>query len=156
MQIGLGFDIHRIRPARKGHILLAGLKIAAPYRIEAHSDGDFVFHALADAIGSALGLGDIGEQFPPGLAKTRGMNSRLILDHYLSQLKKTKGRLLCVSLVVVAEKPKLGFYREEIRRSLAQALHLMPAKVGLTFKTFEALEPLAQKSVACWANCLIR
>ncbi len=156
MRIGLGFDLHRIRRASGGRVLLAGIRISAPYRVEAHSDGDFVFHAVADSIASALALGDIGESFPPGDSKTKGMDSFRIIEWVLRKMKKKRRRLLSVSLVVVAEDPRLGPWRDRIRSSLAQALGIKRDKVGLTFKTFEGIGPFARQSVACWANCLIK
>ncbi|MBI4669987.1 MAG: 2-C-methyl-D-erythritol 2,4-cyclodiphosphate synthase [Elusimicrobia bacterium] len=156
MQIGLGFDLHRIKPCRAGSIVVAGVRIPAPYRIIAHSDGDFVFHAAADAVYSALGLTDIGDKFPAGLAKTRKMNSRLILESAMRELKKRKRRLLNLSVVIAAERPKLGPYRQAMRHSLAETTRLPPGKIGITLKTFENLAPLAEKAVACWANCLIK
>lgn len=154
LRIGLGFDLHRIRRQAGGWIMVGGVRLAAPYRIEAHSDGDFVFHAVADAIVSALGLGDIGEAFPPGQAKTKSMDSAKIVAWACRQAKKRKRRLESVSIVIAAEEPKFGPWRQNIRLSLAKALSLKPEKIGLTFKTFEGLFPLS-RSVACWANCLI-
>ncbi|MBI2071168.1 MAG: 2-C-methyl-D-erythritol 2,4-cyclodiphosphate synthase [Elusimicrobia bacterium] len=156
MRIGLGFDLHRIKTAARGYLLLGGIKIPAPYKVAAHSDGDLLFHALADALASALGLGDIGEFFPPGSSATRAMNSRRILDFYLGRMKKSRKKLLSVSAVIVAERPKLGPYRERLRRALAQSLGLPLDAAGLTFKTFEAMPALAEGSIACWANCLLK
>ena len=44
--------------------ILVGIKINSKYSIDAHSDGDVVLHALADAIYGALASGDIGIHFP--------------------------------------------------------------------------------------------
>lgn len=157
MQIGLGFDIHRIKPVKNGGFFLAaGTKIPAPYRVLAHSDGDLLYHAAADALASALGMADIGHFFPSKKSTTRGIDSLEILKHYLVSLRRRGGSLLSVSAVIAAEKPPLDPHRRSIQRSLAGALGLPDRSVGLTFKTFEGIKPLAQNSIACWVNCLVQ
>ncbi|MBI4370429.1 MAG: 2-C-methyl-D-erythritol 2,4-cyclodiphosphate synthase [Elusimicrobia bacterium] len=155
MLIGSGFDLHRLRASKKGALKLAGINIPAPYVVLAHSDGDLLFHAFSDALASALGDGDIGAAFPPGIKKTRGMDSRRMLDHFLKKLKERSLILSNISVVLTVEKPRLNFYRDDIRRSLASATGLPLERVGLTIKTFEGIEPLAPKAIMCWVNCLI-
>lgn len=156
MRIGLGFDLHRIKKAPKGSLLLAGVRIAAPYKVDAHSDGDLVYHALSDAILSAMGLGDIGEKFPPGKIKTKSMDSLNILQFALSEMKQKFCRLESASIVVAAQEPKFSAHRGKIQESLAKSLSLKAGRVGVTFKTFEGLEPFSKNAIACWANCLIQ
>ena len=48
MRIGLGYDIHRLEPG--DGFMLAGVRVACPFRVIAHSDGDVVLHALCDAL----------------------------------------------------------------------------------------------------------
>ena len=62
IRIGQGFDVHRLEPGEG--VVLGGVKIACPYQIVAHSDGDVLIHALCDALLGAAGLGDIGRHFP--------------------------------------------------------------------------------------------
>lgn len=156
MKIGLGFDLHRLKKVKNGFLWLGGVKIPANYRILAHSDGDLLLHAASDAIAGALGLPDVGVSFPPGKTKTRGIDSRIILAHALNQAKKLKKRVVSASFVLALEEPKLGPYRDAIQRSLAHALDLSQKDIGLSFKTFEGLAPLAKKAVACWVTCLLK
>ncbi|MEK6543993.1 MAG: 2-C-methyl-D-erythritol 2,4-cyclodiphosphate synthase [Elusimicrobiota bacterium] len=156
MRIGSGFDLHRIAKASRGWITLGGVKIAAPFKVVAHSDGDLLLHALSDAIRAALGSGDIGEKFPPGIVKTKGMDSRLILKDALALLRRKKCRLQSVSCTLALERPKIAPHSVAIRSALADLLGLSVDRVGLTCKTFESLEPLASRCVACWCVCLIK
>lgn len=156
MRVGLGFDLHKIRPTRNGFLLLGGVPIPAPFEVLAHSDGDILLHALSDAIFSALGLPDIGVLFPPGQKSTKGMDSKKILNRALAELKNRKKKLINVSCVVVLEKPRLTNFRESIRGSLAQLLGIKKDGIGLSAKSFEGLFPLANKAIACWVNCLIQ
>ncbi|MBI4062911.1 MAG: 2-C-methyl-D-erythritol 2,4-cyclodiphosphate synthase [Elusimicrobia bacterium] len=147
--------MHRIRPTRRGFLLAAGVKIPAPYRVLAHSDGDFIFHAVSDALASSLGTNDIGHFFPPGKPETKAMNSAVILKHYLRALIGQGAQILSVSVVVAAQKPKLAAHCPRIRSALSEALAIPLHRVGLTMKTFEAVKPLASNCVACWATCLV-
>ena len=62
MRIGFASDIHRLVEGRR--LILAGVVI--PYELgeKAHSDGDVVYHAVAESILGALALGDLGKHFP--------------------------------------------------------------------------------------------
>ncbi|GEM_PF-216002 len=155
MRVGLGFDLHRIKKNKNGFMILGGLKIKAPFRVIAHSDGDLLLHALSDAILSALGLDDIGARFAPGQSRTRAMDSRLILSDALLEVKKRRSKIANVSVVVAIEEPKMATYRSKIRASLAKMLGLPGERVGITFKTFEGLPGLSNRAIVCWVNCLI-
>ena len=151
----MGFDLHRIKKSKNGFVMLGGLKISAPFRVLSRSDGDLLLHALSDAILSALGLDDIGARFPPGQARTRGMDSKVILNDALLEIRKRKGSIANVSIVVALEEPKMAPYRLNIRESLASIMGVSGDCVGITFKSFEGLPGLSRKAIACWVNCLI-
>lgn len=155
MRIGFGFDLHRIRRSPKGGVLIvAGVKISAPYKVEAHSDGDLVFHALSDAISSAMGGPDIGEKFPPNEAKTLNMDSKKILEWAMKLAGQKFSLVNSVSLVIAAEEPKLTPFRKRIQEALAVVLKIPTDRVGISFKTFEGL-PISNEAIACWATCLL-
>ena len=48
-RIGHGYDIHRLQAG--GKLVLGGVLVAEGISPVAHSDGDVVIHALADALG---------------------------------------------------------------------------------------------------------
>ena len=50
VRVGTGFDLHRLVPGRK--CVLGGVQIPHPTGPLAHSDGDAVLHAIADARGA--------------------------------------------------------------------------------------------------------
>ncbi|MFC1521176.1 2-C-methyl-D-erythritol 2,4-cyclodiphosphate synthase [Elusimicrobiota bacterium] len=155
MRIGLGYDIHRFKKSKKGFFLLSGVRIPSGFRMDAHSDGDIMLHAVSDAILSALGLPDIGVYFPPGKPQTRNINSALILKYALHNAKKRKLKVSGASIVVVLEKPKMAPYRAEIQYALAKLLGTTMDKVGITFKTFENLKPFANCAISCMATALL-
>jgi 2-C-methyl-D-erythritol 2,4-cyclodiphosphate synthase len=140
--VGHGLDAHRLAPGRA--LVLGGHTVAgAPRGAEAHSDGDVVLHAVADALLSTMGLGDIGDAFPPTDPRWLGLDSRAILAHVLEQLdvRAPGHRLTNVAAVVVLDAPKLGPHRAAIQRALAGQLRLSAERVGITFKTSEGLAP---------------
>ena len=69
MNVGIGFDVHRLVPKRK--LYLAGLKIKSNLGTLGHSDGDPVLHSIIDAILGACGLGDIGQFFLTKIKKLK-------------------------------------------------------------------------------------
>ena len=62
MRIGHGYDVHRTENGKK--LIIGGVHIESDFGLKAHSDGDVLIHALADAILGASGLRDIGYYFP--------------------------------------------------------------------------------------------
>ena len=79
MRIGQGYDIHRFLTDGDGGLRLGGIDVEGAQRLDGHSDGDALIHAVIDAILGAAGEGDIGRHFPPGDAEWRGIDSRELL-----------------------------------------------------------------------------
>lgn len=65
IKIGQGIDVHAFHNsgAQQQYVVLAGVHIEHSHSLLAHSDGDVVLHALADAMLGAVALGDIGQHF---------------------------------------------------------------------------------------------
>lgn len=76
-RIGRGIDFHKLLPG--SGITLGGLSIVCDLAIVAHSDGDIVLHALADALLGAGGLNDIGFYFPDTDSQNKGLSSLIII-----------------------------------------------------------------------------
>jgi 2-C-methyl-D-erythritol 2,4-cyclodiphosphate synthase len=141
-RIGYGEDSHRLVSGRP--LLVGGVAIDdSPVGSDAHSDGDVLLHALADAMLSAYALGDIGRYFPPDDPKFRDIAGQEIVRAVLARIRRVAGRLSVnnVAAVVTLDQPKLGPRREAIERRLASLLGLEPGRVGVTFKTSEGLAP---------------
>lgn len=124
-------------------LVIGGVTVPAERGADAHSDGDVLLHALADALLSAHALGDIGKLFPPSDPAFAGLDSRQIVSHVLGLVREHAGglRLVNVAAVVTLDAPKLGPLRDEVARSVAALLGMEPTDVGLTFKTSEGLAP---------------
>lgn len=125
-------------------LVVGGVRMPdSPRGPDAHSDGDVLLHALADALLSTYALGDIGRLFPPSDPKFAGLDSREIVARVLEKLElhASGARLENVAAVVTLDAPKLGARRDDIACSVAGLLGIEPAAVGLTFKTSEGLAP---------------
>lgn len=138
-RVGHGQDAHRLVPGRP--LVIGGVTIPADRGAQAHSDGDVLLHALADALLSSHALGDIGKLFPPSDPALAGLDSREIVRRVLADLRAHAGRIAItnVAAVVTLDAPKLGAMREEIAASVASLVGLPPERVGITFKTSEGL-----------------
>ena len=57
MRIGHGYDLHRLEASEQdgGLLKVGGIDVKCGLKAIAHSDGDVVMHALADALLSAIG-----------------------------------------------------------------------------------------------------
>lgn len=141
LRVGYGEDAHALEAGRR--LVIGNVEIVGPRGSRAHSDGDVLLHALADALLAALALGDIGEYFPPSDPAFRDLDSAEILRKVLALLaeKQAGAKLLNLAAVLTLDAPKLGPHRERIRRRLAELLGLSAERIGLSFKTSEGLAP---------------
>ncbi len=133
----MGYDVHRFGPG--DHIWLCGIKIAHGAGIIAHSDGDVALHALTDALLGCISGGDIGSHFPPSDLQWKDAPSATFLVHARNLITARGGRIVHVDLTVVAERPKVGPYREQMRAHLAQLLEIDASRVSVKATTTEGL-----------------
>ena len=154
MRIGIGYDIHRVE--RGLRCVLGGVEIPSDVGSVAHSDGDVLAHAIADAILGAAGLPDIGHFFPPGDPDCAGIDSLKIIERAVAEAKKTGYRVGNVDAAVIAERPKIGKHVPAMREKLGAALGIAPALVGVKATTNEKLGSLgAGEGIAVHAVCLL-
>jgi len=136
-RIGQGTDIHRLVEGRR--LVLAGVEIPWEKGLLGHSDADVVCHAVSNALLGAIGEGDIGRHFPDSDPRYKGASSVELL-RVVMRMVKTKGfRVGNVDLTVLAERPKLGPYREEMQKNLAAVLEVIPEDVNIKATTGEKM-----------------
>lgn len=138
-RIGIGFDIHRLEYGRK--LIIGGVEIPHEKGLSGHSDADVLTHAVMDAILGALGKGDIGVHFPPGDMRYKDANSLSLLAQVSGIMQREGYSLVNIDATVVAEKPKMSSYREEMAKNLANALRTLPSNISVKFSTAEGLGP---------------
>jgi 2-C-methyl-D-erythritol 2,4-cyclodiphosphate synthase len=136
-RIGQGTDIHRLVAGRK--LILGGVEIPWEKGLLGHSDADVVCHALSNALLGAIGEGDIGRHFPDSDQRYKGASSIELLRVVMSLVKERGFRVGNADLTILAERPKLGPYREEMRNNLAAILEVDPADVNVKATTGEKM-----------------
>ncbi len=155
MRIGIGYDIHRLGKGRK--LRLAGVAIPFSKGLVGHSDADVVLHAIVDAVLGAVAEGDIGSHFSDRDARTRGANSMEFVQRTREILRKKNFKIENIDCVIVAEEPRLGPYREKMRKSIAGGFGIKLGQVSVKAKTNEGLGPVGQKrAIVCFAAAGVR
>ena len=142
MRIGFASDIHRLVEGRK--LILAGVHIPAPFGELAHSDGDVVYHAVAESILGALALGDLGKHFPDSDMKYKDMDSSIILSEVVKMMKEKNFRVGNIDISITLETPKLKDYIFDMRKNLAHYLETDINNVSVKAGTNEKLYALGR------------
>jgi len=154
MRVGIGYDVHRLAPGKK--LVLGGVEIPFDRGLIGWSDADVLTHAVMDALLGAVGMGDIGQHFPPGDPQYKDISSLKLLDKVKHMLKDNGWRICNIDTVVVAEQPKLADYREKICLELARALSIPSGKVNVKASTSEELGSIGrEEGIASWATALL-
>ena len=136
-RLGTGFDVHAFTTG--DHVWLGGVKIPADRGVLAHSDGDVALHALTDALLGAIADGDIGTHFPPSDERWRGASSDQFLAHACGLVRARGGRIDHLDITVLAEAPRIGKHREEIRARIAAIAGVPLGAVSIKATTTEKL-----------------
>jgi 2-C-methyl-D-erythritol 2,4-cyclodiphosphate synthase len=143
MRVGIGYDVHAFGPG--DHVTLGGVRIPHEQGVVAHSDGDVLLHALCDALLGAMGLGDIGQHFPDTDPRWKGADSRHFLRHCAKLLTEHGWRLVNADATVIAEAPRLGTHRAEMRARIAADLDCALERVNIKATTHESLGALGRR-----------
>jgi 2-C-methyl-D-erythritol 2,4-cyclodiphosphate synthase len=133
-------------------MILGGCRIPCEVCLVGHSDGDAVAHALTDAILGAAGAGDIGEMFADTDERNRGRDSVEMLRAAVARVRTLGWIVHNADITVVAEQPKIGPYRAEMRATRAGALGVGADAVSIKGKTNERMGWIGRsEGLACMA-----
>lgn len=137
MRIGQGFDVHAFAEGRP--LILGGIEIPHDRGLLGHSDADVLLHTIADAALGAIAAGDIGKHFPDTDPEFKDADSKVLLQH-VWQLVKAEGYVLGnVDATVMAERPKLRTYIDDMRAVIADLLEADISQVNVKATTTEKL-----------------
>ena len=129
MRVGMGYDVHRLVEGRK--LILGGVEIPYEKGLLGHSDADVLIHAIMDALLGAAALGDIGKHFPDTDPQYKGISSVELLKHVAKLLDKNNYVIENIDATVIAQRPKLRPYMEEMTKNIAGALGIEENRVNL-------------------------
>ena len=154
-RVGTGWDIHALVEGRS--LVLGGVKIDSPKGCLGHSDGDALIHAVIDSILGACGLGDIGTLFPDTDPRYEGISSQVLLSQVVDLMERKGFRIVNVDTIVILQSPKLGPYKDGIRRTMADLLKVDGSRFNVKAKTAEHMlgELGRGDAVVCQSICLV-
>jgi len=154
VRIGIGYDSHRLVAGRR--LILGGVEIPFDKGLIGHSDADVLCHAIIDAILGALGLGDIGKQFPDTDPQWKDASSVRLLGHVVELMRSSGYEALWIDGIVIAEKPRLAPHIEDMKRSLSRS-GIPSAVINIKAKTNEGMGFVGKgEGIAAYAVCLLR
>lgn len=134
---GIGYDVHALCEGRP--LIIGGVNIPYERGLKGHSDADVLVHAIMDALLGAAGLGDIGSHFPDTDERYKGIDSMLLFKHVMALLKEKGYSVVNISAIVIAQKPKLKPYIEQMNKNIADAASLDISRVNVAATTTEKL-----------------
>ncbi len=141
IKIGQGVDVHAFHNngEQQQYVILAGVAIEHTHSLLAHSDGDVVLHALADALLGALALGDIGQHFPDTDAAHAGLDSRVLLRYVYGKIQAVGYKLGNADITIMCERPKIAPHNEAMRTNIANDLQTTIDNISVKATTTEKL-----------------
>ena len=154
MRVGMGYDVHRLVEGRD--LILGGVKIPWEMGLLGHSDADVLIHAVMDALLGAAALRDIGRHFPDTDPQYEGISSIILLKKVGALLREKGYQIVNIDATIIAQKPKLLPYIDQMAENTAQALELAPDQVNIKATTEEGLGFTgALQGIASQAICMI-
>ncbi len=136
-RIGQGFDVHQLVEGRP--LIIGGVHIPHEKGLLGHSDADVLLHAVADACLGAIGAGDIGRHFPDDDPRYKDADSTELLAHVWTLVRKEGYALVNADCTIIAQKPKMAPYIEEMKAVIARLLEAERTQVNVKATTTEKL-----------------
>jgi len=130
IRLGNGYDVHRF--GEGDHVWLCGVKIPHGRSLQGHSDADVGMHAVTDAIYGALGMGDIGQHFPPSDPQWKGAESHIFLRHAVALAAEHGFSISNIDCTLVCEFPKIGPHQPAMKAAMANIMGLPTDRVSVT------------------------
>ncbi len=137
VRCGNGYDVHRFGPG--DHVWLCGVQVPHDRSLQGHSDADVGMHAVTDAIYGALGMGDIGQHFPPSDPQWKGAASHIFLEHAVKLASDQGYSISNADCTLVCEFPKIGPHQPAMRNAMGQIMGLDPSRISVKATTSERL-----------------
>jgi len=137
VRIGQGFDVHQLVEGRP--LIVGGISIPYEKGLLGHSDADVLLHTVADACLGAVGAGDIGKHFPDTDPAFKNADSAVLLEQVWELIKKEGYQLGNLDCTIIAQKPKMAPYIEQMRERIAELLDATVQQINVKATTTEKL-----------------
>ena len=137
MRVGMGYDVHKLVKDRK--LIMGGVEIPYELGLLGHSDADVLLHAIMDALLGAAALGDIGKHFPDTDPAYKGASSIRLLEEVGRMIDEKLYVIGNIDATIIAQRPKMAPHIEQMRKNVAEALHIEVDQVNIKATTEEGL-----------------
>ena len=155
MRIGQGFDTHAFARDGARPLILGGVHIPGHPGLAAHSDGDVLLHAIADALLGALALGDLGGHFCDTDGRWSGADSRDLLRRVWAMVCGRGYALRNLDSTIIADTPKLAPHRAAMIANIAADLQSEPQRISVKATTCEGLGFIGRREGAAAQACVL-
>ncbi len=154
LRVGLGYDVHRLTEGRA--LIMGGVNIPYEKGLLGHSDADVLIHAIMDALLGAGKMGDIGKLFPDTDPQYKGISSIELLKCVKKKMDEKNIKVINIDSIIVAQKPKMRPYIDEMEKNIAKALDIDADNVNVKATTEEELGFTGSgEGISSKAVCLI-
>lgn len=154
MRIGHGYDAHRFGGTRP--FVIGGVAIPFSKKLDAHSDGDTLAHAVIDALFGAAGMPDIGAQYPDAADEYDGVDSMQLLADAAQKVRAGGYSISYIDCTVIAQAPKMAGAITQMRENIAAACAISVSRVNVKATTEEHMGFTgAGEGIAAHAVCLL-
>ena len=155
MRVGMGYDVHKLVEGRD--LILGGVKIPYEKGLLGHSDADVLLHAIMDALLGAAALGDIGKHFPDTDPAYKGASSIRLLEEVGRMIDEKLYVIGNIDATIIAQRPKMAPHIEQMRKNVAEALHIEVDQVNIKATTEEGLGFTGSgEGISAQAVCLLQ
>ncbi len=137
LRVGIGYDVHALTAGRR--LMLGGVEVPFELGLNGWSDADVLTHAVMDALLGAAALGDIGRHFPPGDPQYKDISSLTLLAKVKELLAEKGWQVNNLDATIIAERPRLSEYINDMREKLCQALGIDIERVSVKASTSDGL-----------------
>lgn len=147
--IGFAIDNHLLEKSNESQ-KIGGVNLDLGYKIIAHSDGDIVYHAIAESLLGAIGMNDLGEYFSDKDSNNKNLDSQKIIDYVLN-LMNNKYQINNIDITIVCDCVYFSNYRLQILENLKKIIPNV--QISLKFTRFEKNE---NSYITCYANTIVK
>ena len=152
---GIGFDGHKLVDG--GPLNLGGCEIEFDMRLQGHSDGDVLFHAVASAILGAAGLGDLGGRFPSTDPRYAGADSSIFIRDATLEARALGWQIDHLDAMIIAQRPRLAAHVPNFEANIADAMGTEVDRTNVKVTSTDAVGAIGQgEGIAAQAVVTLR
>ena len=118
--------------------------------VVAHSDGDVIYHSVADAIFGALTLPDIGQVFQDTDPRWKGCDSSRFMEHAYDVMTMHGYQIGNIDVTLILERPKVANFKPAMKENIVTLLKTTPGRVNIKARTHERVDSVGElRSLSC-------